>query len=302
MLEFSPIEGASFGVECRGVDLRKRCDEETVAEIVSQLHEHRVVIIKDQQLDQRQYLAFSRRLGRPDSHPFAYVHMPGHPEIELVGNTCEKDREAAVRNGAIYWHTEHAYEADPISALLFYAIKVPQVGGPTWVADMRSAYDDLDASTKSRIEGLIVKHDYHAKRRKREQASAPITTAQQGAGLTPVRHYLAPTHPATGRKSLYGVTGFVYGIEGMPDDEALDLLAALEAHALEPQYLYERRHVAGDIMLLDTLQTLHRGTELEFTTGEHDARLLWNTALKGPPECCRSTWQPCEPPGADYVL
>ena len=123
-----------------------------------------------------------------------------------------------------------------------------------------------------------------------------LTLLEQKAGrLPPVRHYLAPPHPATGRKSLYAVTGFTYGIEGMEDEDARELLAELKAHALQPKYLYARKHVVGDIMVLDTLQTLHRGTELEFTTGEHDARQLWNIALKGPPESCVSNWHPHEP-------
>ena len=297
MRQFKPIEDSTFGVEVAGLDLHKTLDTGTVREIVDNLHEHRMVIIKDQQLDQESYLAFSRRLGRPDIHPLDYAHMEGFPEIETIGNTQAKDREEAVRNGAAFWHTEHAYEADPISSLMFYPLKVPQVGGETWVADMRAAYDDLDDELKNRIEGLIVKHDYQAARGgDGETQASPLKTEEQAARVPPVRHYLAPPHPATGRRSLYAVTGFVYGIHGMDDDEAFELLAGLKTHALQSHYLYKRRHVVGDIMLLDTLQTMHRGTQLEFTTGEHDARLLWNIAVKGAPESCVASWRPCEPP------
>ena len=296
MLQFNPIEDATFGVQVAGLDLREEFDTLAVRQLVENLHEHRVVIIKDQQLDEEQYLAFSRRFGRPDIHPLDYTHMPSHPEIEIIGNTQSKDREKAIRNGAAFWHTEHAYEANPISALLFYAIKVPLVGGETWVADMRAAYDDLDEGMKKRIDAVIVKHDYLAARGGNGETSAsPIKTAEQAARVPPVRHFLAPPHPATGRKSLYAITGFVYGIEEMQDEQAFELLAQLKEHALQERYLFKRKHVAGDIMMVDTLQTMHRGTQLEFTTGEHDARLLWNIALKGAPETCVGHWRPCEP-------
>ena len=297
MLSFKPIEDSTFGVEVEGLDLREEIDTGTLRRIVENLHEHRVVIIKNQQLVQEEYLAFSRRLGRPDIHPLDYAHMSGFPEIEVIGNTQPKDREEAIRNGAAFWHTEHAYEADPISSLMFYPIKVPRVGGETWIADMRSAYDDLDEEVKTRIDGLIVKHDYlEAQGGDGETSASPIKTAEQAARVPPVRHYLAPPHPATGRKSLYAVTGFVYGIEGMENEEALALLADLKTHAVQPRYLYQRQHVVGDVMVVDTLQTLHRGTQLEFTTGDDDARVLWNIAVKGAPESCRSDWHPCEPP------
>ena len=296
MLDLRPIEDSSFGIEVHGLDVGETLKAETVAALVSELHEHRVMIIKDQRLDEERYLDFARRLGRPDIHALSYARLPDYPEIEPVGNVLEKDQEASIRNGAVYWHTEHAYEADPVSMLLFYARQAPRVGGETWLADMRAAYEDLDEDTKNRIDGLIVKHDFAAARRpKGATKSAAIKSAQASGRLAPVRHYLAPPHPATGRKSLYAVTGFTYGIEEMDDDDARDLLAELEAHALQPKYLYARKHTVGDIMMLDTMQTLHRGTELEFTTGEHDARLLWNVALKGPPESCISNWHPCEP-------
>lgn len=296
MLDLRPIENSSFGVEVHHLDVATPLATDTVAELVDALHEHRVLIVKDQQLDQERYLAFARRLGRPDIHALTYARLPDYPEIEPVGNVNEKDREASIRNGAVYWHTEHAYEAEPVNILLFYAQKVPRSGGETWLADMRTAYDDLDPNTKKRLDGLVVKHDYCVAQRNSSKTKREAIKSAQAAGrLPPVRHYLAPTHPATGRKSLYAVTGFTYGIEGMADQEAKELLDELKAHALKPQYLYARKHVVGDIMVLDTLQTLHRGTELDYTTGERDARLLWNVALKGAPESCASNWHPCDP-------
>ena len=122
--------------------------------------------------------------------------MSGFPEIEVIGNTQPKDREEATQERAAFWHTEHAYEADPISSLMFYPIKVPRVGGETWIADMRSAYDDLDEEVKTRIDGLIVKHDYlEAQGGDGETNASPIKTAEQAARVPPVRHYLAPPTP-----------------------------------------------------------------------------------------------------------
>lgn len=297
MLEFKPIEDASFGVEVSGLDLRQELDAQTLGEIVCHLHEHRMVIIRNQTLNEKRYLAFARRIGRLDLHPLDYARMPGYPEITEIGNTRDEDREEAIRNGAAFWHTEQAYEANPVNALLFYALKVPREGGETWFADIRAAYDDLDEKRKTLIDGLIAKHDYRtAQGGEGETKAAPLKTEAQLARVPPVRHYLAPPHPATGKKSLYGVAGFACEIEGMDPHDARRLLTELKEHALQPRYLYKRKHVVGDILVLDTLQTLHRGTQLEFTTGEHDARLLWNVALKGSPESCVSTWHPCEPP------
>lgn len=70
----------------------------------------------------------------------------------------------------------------------------------------------------------------------------------------------------------------------------------LKTHALESRYLYKRKYVVSDIILLDTLQTMHRGTQLKFTTSDDDAGLVRNIAVKRAPETCRSHRRPCEPP------
>ena len=295
MLDIRPIADATFGVEIHGLDLRRDLGDETMREIVNALHDHRMLIIKEQDLDEESYLAFGREMGRPDAHPLDHLRMPGYPELEPIGNTNEKDRDERTRYGAAFWHTDQSYEADPASAIILYAVKVPRSGGETFIADMRTAYEDLDAEHKARIDDLVVQHDYQAARDSDgESKPMPIKTEAQAARLPPVRHYLAPAHPATTRRSLYAVTGFASGIEGMAPADAKALLGELKSHALQSRYIYERKHVVGDITVLDTLQTLHAGPRMEFATGEDDARLLWRIAVKGAPRIC-ARWHPVEP-------
>ena len=63
-----------------------------------------------------------------------------------------------------------------------------------------------------------------------------------------------------GRKALYGGCGSSFGIVGMPDDEAFDLLDELAAHATKPEYLAEYDFMVGDAGAWDTFSTLHKAT------------------------------------------
>jgi len=49
-------------------------------------------------------------------------------------------------------------------------------------------------------------------------------------------------HPVTGRKALYAVSGSSFGIEGMPQDEAIDLLDELRDHATQEKYQYRLKY------------------------------------------------------------
>jgi alpha-ketoglutarate-dependent taurine dioxygenase len=68
------------------------------------------------------------------------------------------------------------------------------------------------------------------------------------------------THPVTGRKALYAVSGSSFGIVGMPDDEARALLDELAEHATQPRYLLSVSYGVGDVVIWDNASLLHRAT------------------------------------------
>ena len=162
MFDLRPIDPSAFGAEMRGLDIGHELSDEVMGNVLDALYAYRFLVIKNQRLDEARYLDFGRRLGRPVAHPLDHLRMPGWPEIEPIGNVNEKDRDAAVRNGAAFWHTDQSYEAEPASMIVLYALEMPEAGGETLIADMRSAYEDLDDDTRSRIDALVVHHSYEA--------------------------------------------------------------------------------------------------------------------------------------------
>lgn len=286
-MRIEPMAGG-FGAVVRGVDLAQGVDDQVMGPLVAALHAHRLVIIKDQSLSREQYLAFGEAMGRPHPHALDHLRMPGYPALLEVGNTQPQHREASIRNGAAFWHTDQSYEAEPSSATMLYAIHVPARGGETLIADMAGAHEALDEETKAEIEGLEALHLYGAASGEGdEHIAAPITTGDQEKALPAVRHPIALAHPVTGRKALYSVAGTPYGIDGMAEREALALLARLKRHALADRFIHRRAHQVGDITLYDTLATLHSGVPIDFAEAEDNRRLLWRISVKGLPKVCR---------------
>src|SRR3546814_1481739 len=62
------------------------------------------------------------------------------------------------------------------------------------------------------------------------------TTEEERKGLRPVSHPMVLRHPVTGRPALYCSTTTAYGIEGMGDAEAVELILTIKRHVLKPQY------------------------------------------------------------------
>jgi hypothetical protein len=148
---------------------------------------------------------------------------------------------------------------------------------------MFSAYDALTASMKERIDDMVVLHHYgnRADMDESSRTSAERLTPEQKKRVTNVFHPLVQRHPITGRKSLYGVAGSSFGIVGMPDDEALELLDELKAHATQPRFVTQYDYGVGDVAAWDTYSTLHMATLHDRATTPETRRLLWRVSVTG---------------------
>jgi alpha-ketoglutarate-dependent taurine dioxygenase len=72
------------------------------------------------------------------------------------------------------------------------------------------------------------------------------------------RHPVILRHPDSGREILYVNPGITKYIIGMPRDESDDLLKQLHTHSTRPSYVYSHDWQLGDLVMFDTLGTLHR--------------------------------------------
>ena len=91
-----------------------------------------------------------------------------------------------------------------------------------------------------------------------------------------ITHPIARTHPVTGRKALYAVSGSSFGIVGMPEDEACGLLDELAAHATQPKYRLSVSYGVGDVVIWDNASLLHSATLVD----PAHPRTLWRVTLK----------------------
>jgi taurine dioxygenase len=93
-----------------------------------------------------------------------------------------------------------------------------------------------------------------------------------------VAHPIVRTHPESGRKAIYLNPIRTEGIVGMPEGDALTLLADLLEHATQPQYQYRHQWRPGDLVMWDNRSLLHKAN------GDYDMnqlRYLYRIMLQG---------------------
>jgi taurine dioxygenase len=130
---------------------------------------------------------------------------------------------------------------------------------------------------KRRIEPLVAVHHYGNRNDLDEKSRtvASVLSAEQKARMPVITHRVARPHPRTGRKALYAVSGSSFGIVGMPDDEAKDLLDELADHATQPRYQLSVSYGVGDVVVWDNAALLHSATLID----PNDARTLWRITV-----------------------
>ena len=252
--------GAACGAEIV-FDLTRDLDDATFREIECVFHENIVVVFRGQQLSNRRHVEFSSRFGELEIHIVKKYLLSDFPEILLISNIRDEQGEhIGLADAGFTWHTDTSYRRRPSRCSLLYAKEVPQCDGQplgdTLFANTIAAYEVLPESTKKRIEGLKAIHRYSARRRVAD-SPRPKLTPQQLAETPDIAHPIVRTHPYTGRKSLYITAGECIGIDGVPEDEALDLIAELDAHCVRPEFLYRHQWQVEDLLMWDNASSMH---------------------------------------------
>jgi taurine dioxygenase len=252
--------GAACGAEI-GFDLSRPIDDATFAELERHFHDNIVVFFRDQDLTEETQIAFSRRFGELEIHIVKKYLLPSYPEILLISNIRdERGEHIGLADAGFTWHSDTSYRKCPSRCSLLYAKEVPHRDGKplgdTVFSSTIAAYEALPETMKRRLDGLKAIHRY-SMRRRIDNSPRPKLTASQLAETPDIAHPIVRTHPYTGRKALYVTAGECIGIEGVPDDEALDLIAELDAHCVKPEFCYRHKWRVGDLVMWDNASAMH---------------------------------------------
>jgi len=266
-----------FGIEVLGLDLVSLSGDQ-FKELEANFYKNQVMVVRGQKLTAIQFLEFARRFGRPEPHVIDQFHHPEHADILILSNVKKDGKPTGLADAGTYFHTDYSYLEQPARATTLYSIQVPKVGGDTLFANQYAAYEGLSPDVKAQIKNLVGLHHYGNRDDldERSRTVASVLSEAQKHKVTWVRHPLARRHPVTGRTALYAVNGTSFGIEGMPEDEALALLRDLARHATQEKYRCRVKYGVGDVVIWDNASLLHSATLID----PDDPRTLWRITIK----------------------
>ncbi len=263
-LQIHPLH-PNFAAEVTGLAINRPLTQTEIAAIEAGMDRHAVLVFRDQPLTDDQQLAFSRNFGTIEITLARQMAKPGDTRLrEEMGDISNLDANNQLRArddarrlyalGNRLWHADASFRAEGATYSLLSARIVPGSGGNTEFADMRAAYDALDAKTKAEIEDLVTEHSIAFSR---GELGFAEFNQEHSAKLNPIRHPLVLTHPVTGRKSLF-LSAHIGGIVGWPVPEARAFIRDLTEHATQRQFVHAHQWRVNDLVMWDNRTTMHR--------------------------------------------
>ncbi len=254
-----------FVGEVSGIDLTRPLAPDQVAGLEAGMDRYAVLVFHDQHLTDEQQMAFTRNFGAIENARGGNITRPEQQRLPVGMNdvsNLDKDQKPLARDdrrrlfnlGNQLWHSDSSFRAVPAKYSLLSCRLPAEHGGNTEFADMRAAWDALDAATKADVEGLICEHSLMYSR-----GSLGFTelTEDERAAFRPVRQSLVRVHPVSGRKSLY-LSSHIGTIVGWPRPEAMAFIRDLTEHATQPEFVYVHHWRQWDLVIWDNRQTMHR--------------------------------------------
>jgi taurine dioxygenase len=260
MLEITP-SGQACGAQVRGVDLTRPLATETVAAIRAAWLTHHVLAFPDQAMSDDDLERFTLAMGGFGVDPFI-APIPGRDHIIAVERRAGETSPLFAEN----WHSDWSFQARPPAGTCLFGITIPPRGGDTLFANQHKALDDMPPAMRARIDGKMALHS--ARRAyapdgaygESDKAGRSMDIRPSAEAQAVQRHPLIRAHPETGRLGLFSCFGYIIGIEGMADEEALPLLVELYHWQGSEPFRYVHKWAANMLLMWDNRSVLHAAT------------------------------------------
>ena len=259
-MRIEAIDG-SFAREAHDLQLWQAFGDTDAVALREAFRDAGVLVIRRQSLSEAELLEFGKLIGTPSLYAeTGWLSIV--PEVIILSNLRDQEGEmlGGLANRPLTWHTDQSYYAKPVTGCFLYAVELPSEGGETSWSSLYRAYETLPAELRDAVEGAVGTFSFAA-RMKGGSSPGKADNHDRAKRLTEtpdVKHPLVNVQPGTGRRALYIDPNTVAGIDGMPQDEADDLLDRLLEHAVKPENVYNHRWGPGDLVLWDNAVALHK--------------------------------------------
>src|SRR5215475_7480006 len=144
-----------IGVEISTLQARDATAAQVHA-LMQLLAEQGVVVLRDQELEPRDYVAFAKLFGEIEPSTRERYWLPEQNEIYVISNVVQNGRPIGNPNDGFFWHTDQYYFERPTAYTFLYGIETPPVGADTQFVSTRALYESLPQAEKDKYAKISI--------------------------------------------------------------------------------------------------------------------------------------------------
>ena len=266
-----------LGAIVQGLDLSIQLDRTEIAALRQEWLRNHLLIFPDQELSNEDLERYTLYFGHFGVDPF-FSPIDGHMNIVAIERKADEKAPLFAES----WHSDWSFQKVPPAGTCLYGITIPPVGGQTGFVNQHLAYEQMPYALKSQIRDRIAIHSaatgyapdgiYGDKPEEADRSMRIIISEEARATQ---RHPIVRRHPETGVEGIFGCIGYIIGIEGMPDDEARDLLTEVYEWQTREEFIYMHTWQKNMLVMWDNRSVIHRA----FGGFDGYDRLLYRTTI-----------------------
>lgn len=254
--------GQACGATVTELDLTQPLSDEQVTEIRTEWLRHHVLSFPEQAMNDDDLERFSQYFGQFGDDPFI-APIAGREHVIAVCRTADEKAPLFAEN----WHSDWSFQTTPPAATCLLGIDIPPVGGDTWFADQHIALKLLPSALRSKLTGLLAIHSAVGAYAPDGSYGEEDSVSDRSMDIRPSDearetqlHPLIRKHPETGEEGLFSCLGYIVGIEGMDEGEALSLLREVYQYQGNESAIYKHKWQKNMLIMWDNRSVLHRAT------------------------------------------
>ena len=259
-IEVTPT-GQACGARVTGVDLTSPLSGDEVAAIRAAWLDHHVLVFPDQPVSDDDLERFTLYFG-PFGHDPFFEAIDGREHIAAIHRLPDEQAPLFAES----WHADWTFQAFPPDGTCLASKVVPPSGGDTLYANQVAALAAMPAALRAKIDGKIAVHSARTAyapdgmygEADGDDRSMRIVVSNEAYDTQ--THPLIRVHPESGVEVIYSTFGYIVGIEGMPDDEAAELLIELYKWQTRDEFVYRHVWEPNMVTMWDNRCVLHRAT------------------------------------------
>ncbi len=256
------VSNEACGAEITGIDLREDLSNSQILEIREHWLKHHVISFPDQDLSDDDLERFTLYFGSFGDDPFI-ASIPGRENIIAVKRTSDEKVPIFADN----WHTDWSFQEYPPAGTCLFGKIIPTQGGDTLFANQHLALEKMPLSLRKKLEGKVAIHSalvpyspgggYGDKDR---EMGRSMDIRASNAAFEKQLHPIIKYHPETREEGIYGTIGYIIGIDGFNNQEAMKLLMELSAWQCKDEFVYRHKWKKNMLIMWDNRSVLHRAT------------------------------------------